>query len=168
MYKTISLMTILSFFLTSCCSMMCDPTRRVTVTTQQCDAEVFVDGYACGTAPLLVDLDKTCDHTIIVSKPGYQPQQMQLKSCHTLKSASNIFAPIAGAAVGTGIGLMVYGTGGYILPSCIIGTVLGGAIGLGLGVVGTAADICSRSDCDLAMKSVHFNLIQANKTFFNN
>lgn len=158
MYKMISLLTIPSFFLTSCCSMICDPTRQVTVTAQQSDVEVFIDGYACGTAPLLVDLDKTCNHTIIVSKLGYQSQRACLKSHHTLKSASNIITPIAGAIVGTGIGLIAYGSGSYILPYCIIGTMYGVAIGLGLGVVGTVADLYLRSDCDLDTKGMHFNL----------
>lgn len=162
MYKTISLIMILSFFLTSCCSMIGDPTRLVTVTAQQSDAEVFIDGYACGTAPLLVDLDKTYDHTIVVSKPGYQPQQAFLKSHHTLWWTSNILTPFAGAAIGTGVGLACYGTSGYIVPFALAGTGIGAAVGLGLGVIGTAVDIGSRSDCDLDTQSVHFNLIQAN------
>ncbi len=162
MYKTISLMTILSFFLTSCCSITSDPTRRVTVTAQQSNAEVFIDGYACGTTPLLVDLDKTCNHRIIVTKPGYQAQQVYLKSSHTLWWASNLMIPIAGAAVGTGIGLAYYGSAGYIVPFCLAGTGIGAAVGLGLGIFGVAADLCSRSDCDLDMKGTHFKLIQAN------
>lgn len=162
MYKTITLIPILSFFLTSCCSVMRDPTRRVTVTAQQSDAEVFIDGYACGTAPLSVDLDKSYDHTIVVTKPGYQSQQTLLKSRHTLKWTSNILTPIAGAAIGTGIGLACCGTTGYIVPFALVGTGIGAVVGLGVGVIGTAADVYSRSDCDLHPHSAHFNLIQEN------
>lgn len=168
MYKTISLLTILSLTLTSCCSMVCDRTKQVIVTAQQSDAEVFIDGYACGKAPFLVDLDKTYDHTIVVSKPGYQPQQAFLKSHHTKKWASNLIAPIAGAAIGTGIGylgsLIAYGTlGAYVIPPfAIIGATVGATTGLGLGLVGIAADIHLRSDCELDAQSVHFNLIQTN------
>jgi hypothetical protein len=161
MYKTLSLIMALSLFLTSCCTIARDPTTKIMVTAQQRDTEIFIDGYACGTAPLWVDLDKTCDHTIIASKPGYQGQHIRLKSQHTMGAAFNLITPIAGAAVGTGIGLMMYGSGGYILPYCIGGTLLGGAIGLGLGAVGAATDLCTRSDCDLDRKTVHFNLNQA-------
>jgi hypothetical protein len=157
MYKAISLLMILSFFLTSCCSIMSHPTRRVMITAQQSNAEVFIDGYNCGTAPLQVDLDKTYNHTIIVSKPGYQSQKACLKSRHTLGSASNIFTPAAGVLVGGGLGAMT-GSPYYFL----FGSVIGGAVGLGLGIAGTAADLYLRSDCDLNRKGVHFNLIQAN------
>lgn len=162
MYKTISLILIFSITLTGCCSMISDPTRRVTVTAQQSDANVFVDGYACGTAPLLVDLDKKYDHTIVVSKTGYQPQQVVLKSRRTMRSASNLLTPVAGAAIGTGIGLACYGTSGYIIPFALVGTGIGAVVGLGVGVIGTATDISLRSDCDLNAHNVHFDLIQAN------
>lgn len=161
MYKTILLITLLSFFLTSCCSIALDPTRRISVTAQQSDTEIYIDGYACGTTPLLVELDKTCDHTIIASKPGFQEQEICLRSKRTLRSTSNLITPIAGAAVGTGVGLIIYGTSGYILPFFLAGTVIGGAIGLGLGVAGTATDLYLRSDCDLNVKDVHFDLIHA-------
>lgn len=157
--KSVSVLTILSFFLTSCCTMLCDPTRQVKVTAQQRDVEVVIDGYACGTAPLSVKLDKACDHTIIVSKPGCQSQRKYLKSQRTLKSSSNIIAPIAGAAVGIGIGALVPVYGVY---SGVFGAAIGGAIGLGVGIIGTGVDIHKRSDCDLDMKKVHFNLSQAN------
>lgn len=162
MYKFTTLMTILSFFLTSCCSMMCDPTRQVMVTAQQSNTEVFIDGYACGTTPLLVDLDKSRNHRIAVGKPGYQSQQVFLKSRHTAWWATNLMTPFAGAAIGTGVGLLFFGTDGYIIPLCLVGTGIGAAVGLGLGVIGTAADIYLKSDCDLDTKRVHFNLKPVN------
>lgn len=162
MYKTVSLMTILSLLLSSCCSIASSQTRCVTVTAAQNDAEVFIDGYACGTTPLSVDLDKRYDHKIVVAKAGYQAETASLNSHHTLKGASNLLTPIAGAAVGTGIGLAYFGTGGYGIPFCLIGTGIGLAVGLGLGVAGAVADLHLRSDCDLDHNSVHFNLMQAN------
>lgn len=160
MYKTLSLLMILCVSLTSCCSMFLDKERSVKVTAKQRDTEIFIDGYSCGKTPLTINLDKTCDHTIVASKPGYQTQQKHIKSQHTMKSASNLIWPLVGATVGTGIGLMTYGTSGYILPFCLAGTVVGGAIGLGVGSVGTAVDLSSRSDCELSTKNVHFNLVQ--------
>lgn len=151
---------ILSFLCTSCCTMATKPTEQVLITTQQSDVDVFIDGYSCGKAPLLAELDKKYDHQIVVSKTGYQNQETCITSHHTLKSGYNIAAPIAGAAIGTGVGLALFGTGGFILPYCIVGTLCGGAIGLGLGVVGTATDLYSRSDCSLAKNEVHFQLIQ--------
>lgn len=136
-----------------------DPTSPIIVTAQQSDADVMIDGYACGTTPLSVGLDKTRDHTIIVSKPGYQRQRVCLKSRHTASVASNLISPAVGAVVGTGVGLALYGTGGYIFPAFLVGTVIGGAIGLGVGCIGTAADLYLRSDCDLDRKDVHFHLV---------
>ncbi|MCE2983887.1 MAG: PEGA domain-containing protein [Parachlamydia sp.] len=86
-------MMIFSIFLTSCCSILTERSREVMVTAQQQDTEVTIDGYACGTAPLLVELDKRFDHMIMVSKLGYQPSQVCLKSRHTARWASNLLIP---------------------------------------------------------------------------
>lgn len=162
MHKITSLITTLSLFLTSCCSIVRDPMRRIQVTAEQSDTEIIIDGYPCGLTPLLVDVDKRYDHTIMASKPGYLEEGISLKSRHTLRSATNLLTPLTGAAVGTGVGLMIYGTSGYIIPFCLVGTVIGAAVGVGLGVAGAATDLYLRSDCDLNANGVHFNLIQAN------
>lgn len=160
MYRIMtSLMMILSVFLTSCCAMTRDQASRITVTAEQSNAEVFIDGYDCGTAPLLVDLDKAYDHTIIVAKPGYQPQEACLKSHHTLESGFNLATPGIGALIGAGVTGLVWGSG-YNGVGLIIGTLIGGGIGLGVGALGLAADLYSRSDCDLDIHAVHFNLIE--------
>lgn len=160
MSKT-SLLIALSLVFTSCCRMVCDRTQKVAITAQQRDTEIYIDGYACGTAPVLVDLDRTRHHTIVASKPGYEGQYMLLRSHHTLKAASNLVAPFIGLAVGTGIGLAVAGTGGIILPDFLIGSFYGGLAGICFVGIGTAVDLYTRSDCDLAKQAVHFNLIEA-------
>lgn len=163
MYKSISLMTILSLCLTSCCTLFVNPKRQVTVTAHQSGTEIFIDGYDCGTAPLLVELDKRYNHRIVASKPGYESKQRDIISeRHSSKLAYNGGTVVTGLAIGTGIGLLVEGTGGYALPYCLGGTMIGGAIGLGLGVAGLAIDTYTRADCDLNINDVHFNLIQAN------
>lgn len=167
MYKMPLLITLLSFCLTSCCSVVGNATREVRVTAQQCGAEVFIDGYACGTAPLSVELNKTYNHTIIVAKPGYLPQQALLESRRTWRSASNILMPFGGAVVGTGVGAGLgaacWGVDAFTLGvTAAAGCGIGVAVGLCIGIIGTATDIQSRADCDLCTKSVHFNLMQEN------
>lgn len=160
MYKSISLIMTLSLFLTSCCSITQNRLGRVTVTSRQKDAGIFIDGYHYGTAPITVNLDKTQDHLIVATKSGYQDQQIYVQSKRTAKSAYNLLMPVAGAGIGTVVGLATFGTTAYCLPFFIAGTAIGGLIGLGVGTAGAATDIYRRSDCELNRKVVHFDLTQ--------
>lgn len=161
MYKIISLMMILCCSLTSCCAMTRQRTGCVTITAKQGGAQVFIDGDSWGITPLQVDLEKNRDHSILVTKSGYQNQEIVLKSRHTWNSARNLVFPFAGAAVGTGVGLACYGTGGWMFPLFLAGTVVGVVAGLGLGAIGAATDCYLRSDCDLDKRGVYFNLAPA-------
>ncbi len=109
MYKIILSLVTLSLFCTSCCSLAIKKTEPVLVTAQQGNADVYIDGYACGTTPIIAELDKKYDHLIVVSKPGYQPQKACVKSSHSWKSGLNVVSPIIGAGIGTGIGLACFG-----------------------------------------------------------
>ena len=162
MYRTTLSLMIFSLFFTSCCTLTRGRTEPVLVTVEQHDAEIFIDGFNCGTAPLVAELDKRRNHTIIASKPGYEPQKACIQSCRTMGSGFNLMAPSIGAAVGSLVGLAMHGGNGYIFPFFIGGTVVGTVIGLGVGAVGIGTDLCLRSDCDLNKKGVHFRLVQAN------
>ncbi len=153
----------LSLFCTSCCRSHCDRTEKVCVTTQPNDAQVVIDGYDCGVTPLVVELDRRYDHTIVVEKPGYQSQQACVTSSHTGKVGSNLAMSAVGVTVGALCGLAIYGTTQWGLVSVAGMGVLGCLAGTGLGLLGAGVDLATRADCELDRNAVHFQLAQQNQ-----
>ena len=133
---------------TGCCTMR-NKAEPVWITSNPEQAEVVIDGYYCGTSPVCVELNKKYDHAVSLSKEGYQSCEGILPSQRTYKSAKNLIWPIAGAVIGTGIGIACCGTSGFILPEFIVGTILGTGIGIGVGTVGMGVDSIGRADCTL-------------------
>ncbi len=134
--------------LTGCCSMQ-NKKEPVWITSTPDQAEVTIDGHYCGMTPVCVDLNKKYDHFVSLSKEGHQGCEGMIPSKRTFRSAKNLIWPAAGAVIGTGIGLACYGTGGFIIPQFIIGTVIGTGVGMGIGSVGLGVDCISRADCTL-------------------
>ncbi|MFN4174772.1 MAG: PEGA domain-containing protein, partial [Parachlamydiaceae bacterium] len=109
--------------LAGCCSMK-SKKEAVWITSSPEQAEVTIDGHYYGLTPVKVDLNKKCNHTVSLNKEGYLGCEGIISSKRTMKSAKNLIWPVAGAVIGTGIGLACYGTGGFIIPECLIGTLI--------------------------------------------
>lgn len=149
---TISLIILL----TGCCSMQ-NKEAPVWITSNPEQAEVVIDGYHCGFTPVCLELNKKIDHTISISKSGFETYDGIIPSKRTFKSANNLIWPVAGAAIGTCIGIACLGTSGFIIPEFLIGTAIGTGVGLGVGAVGLGVDRSSRADCTL-QKHFHTHL----------
>lgn len=159
MYKTTLSILILSIFFTSCCTLTQKRSESVLIAVQQEEADIIIDGYACGKAPLRVDLDKRYNHTIEVLKPGYQKQEAKIESCRSWQLGYNGTSPVIGAVAGTVYAGAIYGANGMI-PPILIGTFTGAILGSGVGIVGILVDYSLRSDCVLDTHAVHFNLLE--------
>ena len=79
MCKVISLLTMICFVCTSCCSLVRSPDQKVTIQSLPDQADLYVDGYYCGQTPVQVELSRKYNHSIYVATEGYQPQETQLR-----------------------------------------------------------------------------------------
>lgn len=159
MYKIIAPILSLSILLTSCCSLFRDSTEDVFVTTEPSSANVVIDGYNCGTSPLVVELDRKCDHIITASTPGYETSSTKIRSKRTWQASWNAASPFTGAALGAATLLAICGTDAYGLP-ILCGALFGGVIGVGAAVAGAAIDLYKQADRTLSAKEVHLELVE--------
>lgn len=158
MKQALVLLTIICFSLTSCCSTIHGKHQTVLITSEPSESHLIVDGYDCGTTPLQVELTRNQNHTLYIEKESYEPRVLNLSSRHTFRYAENLAWPFVGAAVGTGIGLAICGTGGYIIPYYVTSSLIGLAAGTGLLFVGTATDVVTGAGKRVAPHNLHLQL----------
>lgn len=63
---------LLAFVLCSCGALFIPSTKDVTVNSTPLEARVAIDGVEYGLTPITVELDNNIDHTVVVSKEGYE------------------------------------------------------------------------------------------------
>ncbi len=144
--KFVSFIALVVVF-ASCCSARCAE-ERVWFTSCPEEAQVIIDGYDCGTTPVLVALNKKYNHYVYICKEGYQPQDGWLIT----RKGSNSPLPLIGAIIGAGIGIAC-ASSSCPLPDILLGTALGATAGGLINTIDTNTPTCSE-------RQFHVNLEQ--------
>lgn len=90
------------FLSTSCATIMHGTKQLISIVTWPAGALVS-HGNVTVTTPATLNLDRKCDHTLTVTKPGYEPQVV-----HVTRTSNGSFAQIIlpGGLIGYGIDVM--------------------------------------------------------------
>jgi hypothetical protein len=167
MNKLITLITILSFALTSCNSVKAQRNQTVIISSHPEGAQIVIDGFDCGTTPTTVGLNPKYQHAITLEKEGYYPETYILKSKVSGKKLSNNLSfPIAGLAVGAVTAAVALsggiGGGSALAGICLVVVGLGAAVGLAAGttagLLGTGVDVCTGKARSFTTNEVHLDL----------
>lgn len=133
MKKIISHIVIYSFLCTlfpSCATVAHGTRQKILVETQPSGATVS-DGRISVVTPGELWLKRGKNHTLTVTKPGYETKTVQISRVFNGTSLGNI--PV-GAAIGVATGAVIcYGP--FILPGLATGAVLGTVAGCGASAV---------------------------------
>lgn len=146
--RIVTLITLLAVSASCCCGGR-GPEERVLFTSNPSEAHVLIDGYDCGTTPVLVGLNKRYDHSVMIAKEGLEPVEGWLMA----KRCPSTPWPLLGAIVGTGVGIACASSGCCFVPDVLLGTVVGATVGSFIGLAEMNASSC----CD---KSFHAELAE--------
>lgn len=160
MSKFICLLLITSFMCTSCCTTARGAEQKILVDSNPQGASVTIDDYDCGITPQYIFLERNQPHQVLIEKPGYQTSAHYLQPKVSAAVTSNILTPLAGGALGTGIGLICSGAtvyGGLLIPGfALIGVALGSVIG----IIGSGVDLYTGAGKTLNVDKIHAELHQ--------
>lgn len=161
MNKSIILLTLCSFLMTSCCTVRYSKYQQVDVASDPSGALIRVDGTPQGFTPQKLSLERSRPHKLILEKEGYRTELLHLYSRTSPKKlSSNALIPLGAAVVGTGTGLCLTGGNagdytGLIIAACgVYALFLGSAIG----AVGLGIDYFGGKACSLYPDAVHVKL----------
>jgi PEGA domain len=159
MNKIVYLIIVTSFFFTSCCTLTRGTKQEVLVTSNPAGASIEIDGYDCGQTPQTFLLARKSDHQILVSNE-HEAQSFILKSQISPYSTINLTAPLVGAGVGAGAGLIATGgsLSGLEAMAPILFGVAGLAVGAAIALTGVGTDLFSGSAYTLDYSRVHADL----------
>lgn len=144
--KTIAMLILCSFFLTSCCTITRSPYQEIEIASNPTGANIFIDDAYKGITPLKIKIKRKIPHTIILEKEGYKNQHYTLESkLSPLYLSSNFLFPVTGTAIGTTVGLLVAKNGFFLPIFTAIGAEIGLGVGAGVGIIGTGVDLYTGS-----------------------
>lgn len=159
MFKFICLLLITSFMCTSCCTTARGAEQKILVDSNPQGASVTIDGYDCGITPQYILLERKQPHQVLIEKPGYQTSAHYLQPKVSAAVTSNILTPLAGGALGAGVGLIC--SEGAFGPLLIPGfALIGVAVGAVIGIIGSGVDLYTGAGKTLNVDNIHAELHQ--------
>lgn len=108
MKKNISLLVVLSLFLSSCCTVVNGRYDEVDVRSSVPGSSVFVDGVEKAKTPCTVEVKRSGSHSLEVQKKGYHPYKAELKQTGSWWLLGNV---LIGGLIGIAVDLC---TGAYV------------------------------------------------------
>jgi hypothetical protein len=93
-----------SVLLAGCATMMHGVDQEVPVSSSPPGAEVRVDGELHGVTPLVLKLRRESDYLVEISKPGYRPVTLGLKSTSARVAKSLLLGGMVGFAIDSATG----------------------------------------------------------------
>jgi Short C-terminal domain/PEGA domain len=93
---SLSLLTVVS----GCATIMHGTTQDIEIRTDPAGADILVDGRQQFKSPALVTMRRKDDHTVEISRQGYQKERVDIRGDMSLAVAGDF---LAGGAIGYGI-----------------------------------------------------------------
>lgn len=90
----------LFFVLSGCATIMHGTTQDIEIRTDPSNADILVDGGQHFTSPALVTMKRKDDHSVEISRQGYQKEKVEIKGDMSLAVVGDI---LAGGVIGYGI-----------------------------------------------------------------
>lgn len=161
MKTTIVLTTLVSFFLTSCCSVRHQRNQMVGISSNPTGATIIVDGVPQGVTPKKVPMQRDQSHQLILMKEGYFPKEYQLQSKVSAKAlSSNALFPLGFACAGLTTLLVMSGgsLGGWAVLGLFPLVTVPFLVGAAVGGAGCGVDVYSGKAYKLHPQLIHATL----------
>lgn len=79
MRKTILSLTLFSsLMLTSCATIICGSTQKVSFNSNPSNASIYIDDFEVGKTPFQTKLERRKDHKVVIKLDGFKPYETRL------------------------------------------------------------------------------------------